>query len=93
MSAALSAEHGIGVRDGKFCAHLLVDALLDDETAGTRPPCGPASGLANTDEHVDRLLHAVAALAAGGPAFDYERTPEGWVATEDPRDLSLPRPW
>ena len=33
VSAALSAEHGIGVRDGKFCAHLCVDALLDDPYA------------------------------------------------------------
>ncbi|MEP7017050.1 MAG: aminotransferase class V-fold PLP-dependent enzyme, partial [Actinomycetota bacterium] len=30
VSAALSAEYGIGVRDGKFCAHLLVDTLLGD---------------------------------------------------------------
>jgi selenocysteine lyase/cysteine desulfurase len=91
VSAALSAEHGIGVRDGKFCAHLLVDALLGDETAGTAVRA--SVGLANTVEHVDRLLHAVAALAARGPAFDYQRTPEGWFPTEDPRDLSLPRPW
>jgi selenocysteine lyase/cysteine desulfurase len=91
VSAALSAEHGIGVRDGKFCAHLLVDALLDDESAGTAVRA--SVGLANTVEHVDRLVHAVAALAADGPAFDYERTPEGWVPADDPRDLSLPRPW
>ncbi|MDF2092811.1 aminotransferase class V-fold PLP-dependent enzyme [Knoellia sp. 3-2P3] len=94
VSAALSAEHGIGVRDGKFCAHLLVDALLDDPYAA-----GPASavrasvGLANTAEHVDRLLSAVASLAARGPAFEYERGPEGWTPVSDPRDLSLPRPW
>ncbi len=30
VSQVLSVEHGIGVRDGKFCAHLLVDELLDD---------------------------------------------------------------
>ncbi len=46
VSTALSAEHGIGVRDGKFCAHLCVDALLDDPYAdgAARPPCAPASG-------------------------------------------------
>ena len=59
---------------------LLVDALLDDESTGTAVRA--SVGLANTVEHVDRLLHAVAALAAGGPAFDYERTP---------RDGSRPR--
>ena len=30
VSQVLSVEHGIGVRDGKFCAHLLVDELLED---------------------------------------------------------------
>ena len=91
VSAALSAEYGIGVRDGKFCAHLLVDALLDDATAGTA--IRASVGLANTVEHVDRLLRAVATLAATGPAFDYALTADGWVPAQDPRDLSLPRPW
>jgi selenocysteine lyase/cysteine desulfurase len=97
VSAALSAEYGIGVRDGKFCAHLLTDALLDP------PPAAPADaprtavrasvGLANTREHVDRFVRAVAALAADGPQFDYELTEQGWAPVEDPRDLTLPRPW
>ena len=91
VSTALSAEYGIGVRDGKFCAHLLVDALLYDATAGTA--IRASVGLANTAEHVDRLLRAVAALAATGPAFDYDLTADGWVPAQDPRDLSLPRPW
>ena len=93
-SAALSAEHGIGVRDGKFCAHLLRRrAARTTRSRERRHRRAGSVGLANTVEHVDRLLAAVAALAADGPAFGYERTPEGWVATEDPRDLSLPRPW
>lgn len=94
VSAVLSAEHGIGVRDGKFCAHLLVDALLDDPCAA-----GPATavrvslGLANTVEHVERFLAAVASLASGGPTFEYEHGEDGWAPVSDPRDLSLPRPW
>ena len=35
VSAILSAEHGIGVRDGKFCAHILVDELLEDPWGDT----------------------------------------------------------
>lgn len=94
VSAALSAEHGIGVRDGRFCAHLLVDALLDDPYAvGPTTAVRASAGLANTPEHLERLLAAVAALAADGPAFDYERGPDGWTAVGDPRDLSAPRPW
>jgi selenocysteine lyase/cysteine desulfurase len=95
VSTVLSAEYGIGVRDGKFCAHLLVDALLGD-------PCGDDSpgtavrasiGLANNEEHVNRLLSAIATLASEGPAFEYERTSTGWAAVDDRRDLTLPRPW
>ena len=92
VSAALSAEYGIGVRDGKFCAHLLVDALLDERHRG-HAAVRASVGLANTAEHVDRLLRAVATLAATGPAFDYVLTADGWVPAQDPRDLSLPRPW
>ena len=92
VSAALSAEWGIGVRDGKCCAHLLVDALLDG-------PGAPATavrasvGLGNTLEHVDRLLGAVRRLATDGPAFTYRRVDGSWAPVDDPRDLTLPRPW
>jgi hypothetical protein len=50
-------------------------------------------GLASTVEHVDRLVAAVRRLAEQGPAFDYELTDAGWEPVDDPRDLSLPRPW
>jgi selenocysteine lyase/cysteine desulfurase len=95
VSAVLSAEYGIGVRDGKFCAHLLVDALLQDhrgdDSFGTAVRA--SVGLANNAEHVTRLVGAIATLAAKGPAFEYQRTSQGWAAIDDPRDLTLPRPW
>ncbi|HET8601136.1 MAG TPA: aminotransferase class V-fold PLP-dependent enzyme [Segeticoccus sp.] len=93
VSAALSAEYGIAVRDGKFCAHLLTSALLDDAPGAPATAVRASVGLATTREHVDRLLGALARLAARGPAFDYELTAEGWVPVDDPRDLTLPRPW
>jgi hypothetical protein len=49
--------------------------------------------LANTVEHVERFLAAVARLAEHGPEFGYEHGADGWVPVSDPRDLSLPRPW
>ena len=94
VSAILSAEYGIGVRDGKFCAHILVDELLEDPWGDTPATAVRVSvGLANTAEHVDRLVDAVAELAANGPARRYTRTDEGWVADGDERDLALPLPW
>ena len=93
--AVLSAEYGIGVRDGKFCAHLLVDLLLEDPRSDDSPETAVRAsvGLANNPEHVRRLLGAIRTLADHGPAFEYHRTPEGWAAIDDPRDLTLPRPW
>jgi selenocysteine lyase/cysteine desulfurase len=94
VSAILSTEHGIGVRDGKFCAHILVDELLEDPWGDTPATAVRVSlGLANTAEHVDRLVAAVAELAAKGPGRRYTRTEDGWVADGDERDLSLPLPW
>lgn len=61
----LSAEHGIGVRDGKFCAHPLVRHLVGG-AGGCADPDGTAVrasiGLGTTDEHVDRLIAALRAL-------------------------------
>jgi len=95
VSAVLSAEFGIGVRDGKFCAHLLVDALLQDrdgdDFSGTAVRA--SLGLANNAEHVTRLVGAIATLADEGPTFEYQRTSQGWAPIDDPRDLTLPRPW
>ena len=89
VSAALSAEHAIAVRDGKFCAHLLVDALLEDAGVEAR-----SAVLANTDEHIERLLAAVESLATRGPRAAYHVVEgEGWVPVDDPRDLSVTLPW
>ncbi len=95
VSTALAAEHGLGVRDGKFCAHLLVDALLDDVFADDGPTTAVRAsvGLATTAEHVDRLLAAVAELAAHGPRDDYDYVEgRGWVAREA-TDLDVELPW
>jgi selenocysteine lyase/cysteine desulfurase len=94
VSAALSAEYGIGVRDGKFCAHLCVDALLDDPyAAGPTTAVRASVGLATTAEHVERLLSAVAELAEHGPGAEYVNGPQGWSPVGDPRALDLARPW
>lgn len=94
VSAILSAEHGIGVRDGKFCAHLLVDELLEDPWGEVPATAVRISlGLASTPEHVERVLAAVAALAAEGPQRRYVRTEQGWRPEGDTRELTLPRPW
>jgi hypothetical protein len=56
----LSEDYGIGVRDGRFCAHLLVDRLAGRDGTAVRA----SIGLGTVDEHVDRLLSALTALTA-----------------------------
>ncbi|WP_017557805.1 aminotransferase class V-fold PLP-dependent enzyme [Nocardiopsis baichengensis] len=68
LAAALSAEHGIGVRDGLFCAHPLTRYLLPE---GHGQAVRASIGLGTTEEHVDRLVAAVAALADRGPRLEY----------------------
>jgi selenocysteine lyase/cysteine desulfurase len=95
VSQVLSVEHGIGVRDGKFCAHLLVDELLEDpwgERSGTAVRA--SIGLGSTLEGVDRLVAAVAGLVEHGPSATWTLTDSGWaVEGTDPRDVEVERPW
>ncbi len=74
---ALSAEYGIGVRSGLFCAHPLLRALLGrerDEAAECGSPSAQTQpmnavrvsfGAGTPDEHVHRFLRAVRTLAGG----------------------------
>ncbi|MGW8333762.1 aminotransferase class V-fold PLP-dependent enzyme [Streptomyces sp. NPDC055897] len=80
FAAALSAEYGIGVRDGLFCAHPLVRTLLgsDPQDPGEcgAPEAEPGErslnairvsfGAGTPDEHVDRFVRAVRELVADG---------------------------
>jgi selenocysteine lyase/cysteine desulfurase len=91
VSAALSAEYGIGVRDGKFCAHPLVGHLLADSPEATAVRA--SLGLGTTREHVDRLVNAVRSLAANGLAAEYEESGHGCQPIGDPRDLVAPKIW
>ncbi|WP_237405262.1 aminotransferase class V-fold PLP-dependent enzyme [Actinacidiphila reveromycinica] len=90
FAAALSAEYGIGVRDGLFCAHPLVRTLLDTEPDEPgecgAPDAAPGErslnavrvsfGAGTPQEHVERFLGAVRTLVRDGAAWRY-RTEEG----------------
>lgn len=53
----LSAQHGIGVRDGRFCAHPLLERL--GHPAGA---VRASFGAGTTSDDIDRLLEALRAL-------------------------------
>ncbi|MFK0098498.1 aminotransferase class V-fold PLP-dependent enzyme [Streptomyces sp. NPDC091040] len=90
FAAALSAEYGIGVRDGLFCAHPLVRTLLGSDP-GEAGECGAPDaepgerslnairvsfGAGTPDEHVERFLRAVRELVSDGARWKY-RTEDG----------------
>ncbi|MFF3905206.1 aminotransferase class V-fold PLP-dependent enzyme [Streptomyces sp. NPDC001848] len=85
FAAALSAEYGIGVRDGLFCAHPLVRTLLGSgpQTQGEcgAPEAAPGEkslnairvsfGAGTPDEHVERFVDAVQELVRDGAKWQY----------------------
>jgi selenocysteine lyase/cysteine desulfurase len=110
VAARLSAEHAIGVRHGCFCAHPYLMRLLGltrDEIAAYRdavrrgdrrtiPGAVRASaGLSTTTDDIDRLVAAVASIAAGDAApVPYEQDPhtgDYWPRTDDPAWSSAAR--
>ncbi len=82
VAAVLSAEHGIGVRDGKFCAHPLLDRIAASEDG-----CAVRAslGIGTTASDVDRLVDALRTLVAHGPAWDYAVVDGRWAPVPDPR--------
>ncbi|MGZ8750196.1 MAG: aminotransferase class V-fold PLP-dependent enzyme [Pseudonocardia sp.] len=88
VAAYLSAEHGIGVRDGKFCAHPLLERLCQHAGTGADGTAVRASvGLGTTAEHVDRLVDALRELVTRGARWTYAPVGGRWTPTPDPRDL------
>ncbi|MBI9115889.1 aminotransferase class V-fold PLP-dependent enzyme [Sanguibacter suaedae] len=82
VAAYLSAEHGIGVRDGRFCAHPLL-ARLGYDAGAVRA----SVGVGTTLDEVDRLVGALAAYVAHGPTARYEVVDGCWSVVDDPRPL------
>lgn len=84
VAAALSAEHGISVRAGRFCAHPFFDRIAT-RSNGLRA----SLGLGSSADDVDRFVAALARIVADGPAAEYVRTEhDGWKPVLDDR----PRP-
>ena len=86
LSTVLSAEYGIGVREGAFCAHLATRTLL--RNAGTEQRDGAlraSIGLGTTVEHVDRLVAAVDETVRNGPGWTYSIIADEWTPVPDPR--------
>lgn len=80
VAAYLSAEHGVGVRDGRFCAHPLLRSLGIDGGA-----LRASVGVGSSGEDVERLIAGIRALVEDGPQWGYEVEDGRWVPADDPR--------
>ena len=105
LAAVLSAEHGIGIRHGCFCAHPLmvrllkvaddeVDRLMHEMRAGHHERLPGAArmslGLGSTTADVDALADALRAIAADGPRWTYAVNPDSSEYEPDPDPRPLP---
>ncbi|XYI03979.1 aminotransferase class V-fold PLP-dependent enzyme [Sorangium sp. So ce1128] len=93
VAAALSAEHGVGVRDGSFCAHPLMTALAEDRAEAQGSAAVPGAvrvsfGVGTGTADIDRFLLAITDLVARGPRWRYRLDAGRYVPDPDPR----PRP-
>jgi selenocysteine lyase/cysteine desulfurase len=99
LAAILSAEYGIGVRHGCFCAHPLMagllkidaegegrlrDGLARGETTALPGAVRASTGIGTTGADCDRLVTAVAEIASRGPRWAYTSTPDGAHCTPVP---------
>ncbi|ASR36112.1 cysteine desulfurase [Prauserella marina] len=87
VAAVLSAEYGIGVRDGAFCAHIATRRLIGDAGGSGQQALRVSLGLGSKEEHVERLLRALHDITQGRTCWDYTIRDGRWAPTPDPRPL------
>lgn len=82
VAAYLSAEHGLGVRDGRFCAHPLLARLGLDAGA-----IRASIGVGTTSDDVDRLVEGLVSYVDEGPRQRYEIADGCWTVADDERPV------
>jgi selenocysteine lyase/cysteine desulfurase len=101
VAAVLSAEHGIAVRHGCFCAHPLVMKLLradedaiwrqlaDHDKSRVPGAVRMSLGIGATEAHIDAAVDAIADIAARGPRWTYRQSRQSgeYEPYPDPRPL------
>lgn len=82
VAAYLACEHGIGVRDGRFCAHPLLDRLN-----GGKGALRASFGLGSSLGDVDRLIDALDAFLRRGSPRSYVMRDGAYAPAEDRRPV------
>jgi selenocysteine lyase/cysteine desulfurase len=87
VAAYLSAEHGIGVRDGAFCAHPLLRRLVGAAPGSTPAALRASVGVGTTLDDVERLLTALELLLTDGESVPYAKVDGRWAPADDARGV------
>ncbi|WP_406634718.1 aminotransferase class V-fold PLP-dependent enzyme [Amycolatopsis sp. WGS_07] len=87
LAAVLSAEYGIGVRDGAFCAHVAARRLIGEAGGEGQQAVRVSLGLGSTEEHVDRVVLALRQIVARGARWEYAKVDGRWGPVDDSREL------
>jgi len=105
VATYLSAEHGIAVRDGCFCAHPLLlrllgvshddadkvrDAILAGDRAAVPGAVRISAGLATTSDDIAAVSRALDLLMTHGPSWNYRFDPADGHHVPDPDDRPMP---
>jgi selenocysteine lyase/cysteine desulfurase len=105
LAAVLSAEYGIGIRHGCFCAHplmmrllrvadaeahRLIDAARDGRHERLPGAARMSFGLGTTRHDVDAIADALRRVGADGPRWTYRVSPETDEYEPDPDPRPLP---
>ncbi|HEY7599226.1 MAG TPA: aminotransferase class V-fold PLP-dependent enzyme, partial [Candidatus Limnocylindrales bacterium] len=102
VAAALSAEHGVAVRHGCFCAHPLVMQLLhadadaikadlaDDDKTRVPGAVRISLGVSTTEADIDAAVAALATIAESGPRWTYRQDRHSGEYAPDPDTRPLP---
>lgn len=80
VALVLSAEWGIAVRDGRFCAHPLLERV-----GGGRAAVRASFGLGSSAADVDALLRALGSLLERGVSDGYREVDGQWRLVDDDR--------
>ncbi len=105
LAAILSAEYGVGVRHGCFCAHPFMQELLDCDTASAARiqqdiACGrkdkvPGAvrisiGLGTTRDDIDYAAQALTSIVSQGPQWSYRQVEESGEYVPVPETRAWP---
>lgn len=85
LATVLSAEYGIGVRNGAFCTHIATRPLIARTGLSSTDTLRVSIGLGTAHEHIERLIRTLRTLTTSGPNWRYERVDGAWAPTADGR--------